>query len=224
MHDLHRRLRRATGLGAVALLARAARRAGGRLPRAALRELQQRPRRRPPRRSRCAPCSTTAAAARRSRPASLRFNVDSRPPDVVGLGLDARGARRARSSAPSRAISPARARCACSRTARTRAAPTSAPASTCPASTASIIGDDNLVFVIRRTTSGAHLTFTLDVQPRGRQARGQGRPLDAADGHARAAQLDPLRRQEPRHHAQPGQPDRAHELGHRPLVRRSGVR
>ena len=32
-----------------------------------------------------------------------------------------------------------------------------------PASTASIIGDDNLVLVIRRTTSGAHLTFVLDV-------------------------------------------------------------
>ncbi len=32
-----------------------------------------------------------------------------------------------------------------------------------PGSTASIIGDDNLVMVIRRTASGGHLTFVLDV-------------------------------------------------------------
>jgi hypothetical protein len=33
-----------------------------------------------------------------------------------------------------------------------------------PGSTASIIGDDNLVLVVRRTPSGAHLTFTLDAR------------------------------------------------------------
>jgi hypothetical protein len=34
-----------------------------------------------------------------------------------------------------------------------------------PGSTASIIGDDNLVFVIRRTPSHAHLTYVLDLAP-----------------------------------------------------------
>jgi hypothetical protein len=34
-----------------------------------------------------------------------------------------------------------------------------------PPSTAAIIGDDNLVMVIRRTPSGAHLTFVLDLRP-----------------------------------------------------------
>jgi hypothetical protein len=34
-----------------------------------------------------------------------------------------------------------------------------------PGSTASIIGDDNLVFVIRRTPSHAHLTYVLDLRP-----------------------------------------------------------
>jgi hypothetical protein len=34
-----------------------------------------------------------------------------------------------------------------------------------PGSTASIIGDDNLVFVIRRTPSKAHLTYVLDLRP-----------------------------------------------------------
>jgi hypothetical protein len=34
-----------------------------------------------------------------------------------------------------------------------------------PSSTASIIGDDNLVFVIRRTPSHAHLTYVLDLRP-----------------------------------------------------------
>jgi hypothetical protein len=34
-----------------------------------------------------------------------------------------------------------------------------------PGATASIIGDDNLVFVIRRTSSHAHLTYVLDLRP-----------------------------------------------------------
>jgi hypothetical protein len=34
-----------------------------------------------------------------------------------------------------------------------------------PGSTASIIGDGNLVFVIRRTPSHAHVTYTLDLRP-----------------------------------------------------------
>lgn len=34
-----------------------------------------------------------------------------------------------------------------------------------PGTTASIIGDDNLVFVIRRTPSHAHLTYVLDLRP-----------------------------------------------------------
>jgi hypothetical protein len=34
-----------------------------------------------------------------------------------------------------------------------------------PGSTASIIGDDNINMIVRRTPSGAHLTYTLDLRP-----------------------------------------------------------
>ena len=51
---------------------------------------------------------------------------------------------------------------------------------------------------------GAHLTFVLDSHDAVGKLAATGRQLDAADGHVRPAQLDRLRRQEPRHHAQPG--------------------
>ncbi len=88
-----------------------------------------------------------------------------------------------------------------------------------PGRTASIIGDDNLTIVIRRTASASHLTFVLDIRTRRRQADRARRRRDAAGGDTRAAQLDRLRRQEPRDHAQPGRADRADQLGRRSCVR-----
>ncbi len=93
-----------------------------------------------------------------------------------------------------------------------------------PGSTASIVGDDNLVVVIRRVERRC----SRDVRPRHadsrRQARRAGRQLDAADGDARPAQLDRLRRQEPRHHVQPDRPDGDDELRHRSRLCRSDLR
>ena len=207
---LNRRLRRATGLGAVAMLARAPRRTGRRLPRAAVRELQQRPRWQPARPSRCVPSSTTAAAARRSatgiaalqrRHASPRRRRPGRPcsPPTPGTQLGTFTSELSGTSSAPRALA---------RQGHGRLA-TSAPASTCPAAPPSIIGDDNLVVVVRRTPSGRAPDVRARRAHRRRQARRAGRQLDAAGRDARPAQLDRLRRQEPRHHAQPGQPDRA---------------
>ncbi len=177
-----------------------ARRTGGRLSRAALRELQQRPRRRPPldhaarhvRQRQRRP-----AGARRACCASTSTRVISRPRP----GPRRTPPRAARSSAPSprdlTGTSPLRVL-----SHGKDAAGTYVRAGIdVPSSTASIIGDDNLVMVIRRTPVGRAPDVRARPPRRRRQARRPRRRLDAPVDHARPAQLDRLRRQEPRHHA-----------------------
>ena len=204
---LIQRLRRATGLGAVAMFALALRRTGRRLspPRAvqsfdkqaaaagrpfhhaACRHRQRLPAARPHDRHHLASTSTRVISPPRPGRASL---------------LTAPG--RARSSARSRASWRERARFACSRAARTRPAhrprrhrrarqhrvrssATTTSSSWCAARPSGAPGRSRST---RRTAVG--------------RLAGTGRQRDAPERGVRPAQLDPLRRQEPRHHAEPG--------------------
>ena len=181
MHTLQRRLRRSAGLAVVAVMALplAAQAADYRVQ---LSESVNSGLRR---------CASDAAPASRSRQRRRRRARPDRPRALLGrhasslrLRLEPLHGRldRARSSARSRASSPGQvpARCACSATARTRTGAYVRAGVDVPSATASIIGNDNLDRDDPPHDVGRAHHVRARLARRRRQARRQGRQLDAA--------------------------------------------